>query len=153
MIADMTDMLGAIVSMPQSETGLGQPLSRMNLIASWAGILLGFVSGMLLGAGFQKEDFLGGYGSRQRRLYRLGHISFFGLGLVNFMFWMTVSVVGLEGGFLPSASIALLVGATTMPICCVLMAHTTKAHALFAVPVLALLYGATCTLLSIVYTR
>jgi hypothetical protein len=60
--------------------------SHANLTLAWLWILLGFVSGMVLGLFFHRENWLGGYGSFQRRMYRLGHISFFGLGAVNALF-------------------------------------------------------------------
>ncbi len=53
---------------------------------AWILILLGMVSGAVLGWRFQEEGFLGGYTSRRRRLLRLGHISFFGLGAINLFF-------------------------------------------------------------------
>ncbi len=121
-------------------------IPRINLIAAWVGIALGFLSGMGLGMGFQKEQFLGGYGSHRRRLYRLGHISFFGLAIINFMFWLTVKLEALSGYLIPSASLAFLLGALTMPLCCVLMAHWKQTQALFAIPVISLLYGAIVTL-------
>jgi len=54
-----------------------------NLIAAWLGIPLGFGSGLVLGLFFQRENWLGGYSSPKRRLYRLAHISFFGLGALE----------------------------------------------------------------------
>lgn len=122
---------------------------QINLIASWAGILLGIVSGMLLGLGFHRDKFLGGYGSVQRRLYRLGHISFFGLAIINFLFWLTVSLVPLDGSSLVAASTALLIGAATMPLCCLLMPHWSAARHFFAVPVLSLLYGSGATFIKL----
>src|SRR6266436_1502559 len=62
---------------------------QLNLIAAWSGILAGFVSGLLLGLFFHREDWLGGFGSFKRRLYRLAHISLFGLAIVNLMFYFT----------------------------------------------------------------
>ncbi|HXR49058.1 MAG TPA: hypothetical protein VN784_16610, partial [Candidatus Limnocylindrales bacterium] len=59
-----------------------------NLFLAWLWILLGFVTGMALGLFFHHENWLGGYGSFKRRMYRLGHISFFGLGAVNLLFWL-----------------------------------------------------------------
>ncbi len=118
---------------------------RINLLAAWGGVILGFVSGMCLGLGFHKEQFLGGYGSHKRRLYRLGHISFFGLAIINFMFWLTVKLEELNGEVVDTAALALLIGAATMPLCCVLLAHWPKMHPTFAVPVLSLLYGAVVT--------
>lgn len=116
-------------------------IPQINLLAAWAGILLGFLSGMALGMFFHREDWLGGYGSFKRRMYRLGHISFFGLGAVNLMFWLTATVSGLNGDAVVLASWAFIIGTLTMPLCCVLMAHFPSAHALFAVPVMSLIAG------------
>jgi len=124
-------------------------IPEINLIACWAGVVLGIVSGMLLGLGFHREDFLGGYGSLQRRLYRLAHISFFGLAGINFLFWLTVTLNRLSGSFLAPASSALLLGALTMPTFCLLAAHWPKARHGFAVPVISLLYGTVATFLSL----
>lgn len=117
-----------------------------NLILAWTWILLGFVSGMVMGLFFHQPDWLGGYGNHQRRLYRLGHISFFGLGAVNLFFALTVHVFAVTGPWIETASVAFIIGAVTMPICCVLMAHFKWAQNLFAVPVLSLLTGGTLML-------
>jgi hypothetical protein len=45
------------------------------------------------------------------------------------------------------ASWAFVVGAITMPICCVVMAHFPKAHMIFAVPVLCLITAGVLTLI------
>jgi hypothetical protein len=63
---------------------------QLNLQLAWLWIFLGFLSGSLLGLGFHRENRLGGYASHKQRLYRLGHISFFGLALMNLMFYFTV---------------------------------------------------------------
>jgi len=122
----------------------------VNLIAAWAGLLLGALSGLALGMGFHREDFLGGYASHCRRLYRLAHISFFGLGAINGFFWLTASLSGVQGPLIHSASIALLIGAIAMPVCCVLMAHKPRTRLLFSVPVLAIVYGTGATLQTLV---
>jgi len=123
---------------------------HFNLTLAWLWILLGFVSGMVLGLFFHQENWLGGYASLKRRMYRLGHISFFGLGAVNLLFWLTVkSLPGLS----PYVSIAgwgFIVGAITMPLCCVIMAHFPKWHLIFAVPVVSLLTAGLLTLLEII---
>lgn len=123
---------------------------QLNLVAAWSGILLGFLSGMVLGIFFHREGWLGGYGSLPRRMYRLGHISFFGLGAVNLFFWLTVKLSPLAGNTVTVASGAFLLGAITMPLCCVVMAHFPKLHLIFAVPVVSLITGAVLTLLKIV---
>ena len=121
---------------------------QINLLAAWVGILMGFISGLALGLGFHGENWLGGYGSFKRRLYRLAHISLFGLGAVNFFFYFTARA--LPGGTLLSlASSAFIAGAITMPICCLIMAHFPNTRMLFALPVISLVAGGALTLLEV----
>ena len=117
-----------------------------NLFLAWLWILLGFITGMVLGMFFHGENWLGGYGSFQRRMYRLGHISFFGLGAVNLLFCLTAQNYSLHGPLAGTASWAFIVGALSMPVCCVVMAHCPKAHLIFAVPVVSLILGGILTL-------
>jgi hypothetical protein len=120
--------------------------SNPNLILAWLWILLGFTSGMVLGMFFRGENWMGGYGSFRRRMYRLGHISFFGLGAVNLLFCLTVQNFSLAGPLIQFASLAFIIGAITMPVCCVVMAHFPKTHMIFAVPVVSLITGGVLTL-------
>ncbi len=113
----------------------------LNLQVAWAWMVLGFLSGMILGINFHREDWLGGYGSFQRRLYRLGHISFFGLGTVNLMFYLTVENLAHRGGAVGWSGWAFILGAVTMPICCFATAHQPRLRTLFAIPVISLLGG------------
>ncbi|MGA2854235.1 MAG: hypothetical protein ABSE90_08925 [Verrucomicrobiota bacterium] len=115
--------------------------SNPNLILAWLWILLGFTSGMALGMFFHGENWLGGYGSFKRRMYRLGHISFFGLGAVNLLFCLTVQNFSLSGPLVHFASLAFIVGAIAMPVCCMAMAHFPKARMIFVVPVVSLIAG------------
>jgi len=118
---------------------------------AWLWILLGFLSGMIMGLFFHQENWLGGYGSFKRRLFRLAHISFFGLGLMNLLFYFTARLAPFpEGALVELASGAFVLGAATMPVCCVVMAYWPKAQASFAVPVISLLTGAMCVLKEIV---
>ena len=127
---------------------MNSPL-QLNLLTGWVGMLLGFISGMGLGMFFHLEQWLGGYGSFKRRLYRLGHISFFGLGLANFCFYFTAREFAASTPGLAIASWALVVGAATMPICCLLTAHRPAARLFFSVPVLSLILGGIVTVVGI----
>ena len=120
-----------------------------NLALAWLWILLGFVSGMLLGLFFHGENWLGGYGGFKRRMFRLGHISFFGLGAVNLLFCLTVRNFSLAGALIHFASLAFIAGAIAMPLCCLVMAHFPKTRMLFAVPVISLLAGGLLTLMEV----
>ena len=125
-------------------------MAQPNLVLAWLWILLGFVTGMVLGLFFHGENWLGGYGSFKRRMYRLAHISFFGLGAVNLMFGLTVKNFSLPDPLAGFASWAFIIGAVTMPVCCVVMAHFPKAHLVFAVPVLCLIAGGILTLMEVI---
>ena len=124
--------------------------SNPNLFLAWLWILLGFVTGMVLGLFFARENWLGGYGSFKRRMYRLAHISFFGLGAVNLLFWLTTKNLPLTDPLASIAAWAFIVGAITMPVCCVIMAHFPKAHLIFAAPVMSLILGGILTLLEVI---
>jgi hypothetical protein len=123
---------------------------HVNLVIAWVWILMGFLSGSVLGLFFARDNWLGGYASFKRRLYRLGHISFFGLGLANLAFYLTVQHLGATGPAVEAASWLFVAGAITMPICCVIMAHFPKALLLFGVPVLSLVAGGALMLKDII---
>ena len=123
--------------------------SNPNLFFAWLWILLGFVAGMGLGLFFHGENWLGGYASFKRRMHRLAHISFFGLGAVNLLFWITMQIIPPVAPLAEVASWTLIIGAVTMPIGCVVVAHFPKAHLIFAIPVLSLIAGGTLTLLEV----
>ncbi len=125
-------------------------ITQINLCIAWLWILLGFVSGMMLGLFFRGEHWLGGYASFKRRLYRLGHISFFGLGALNVLFYLTAQHFSLAGPLVHVASLAFIVGAIAMPICCAVMASFPKAHLIFAVPVISLILGGALMLAQII---
>jgi hypothetical protein len=116
------------------------------LLAGWAGMLAGGLSGAAIGLFFHDERWMGGYGSFRRRLTRLGHISFFGLGFLNLLFAFTHHLGALPGAWGGIAAGALLVGAATMPTCCFLSAWRKPFRHLFAVPVVAVVGGVTVTL-------
>ena len=68
-----------------------------NLAAAWIGMLAGCVAGALPGLFFDREAWLGGYASWRRRMIRLAHIAFFGIGIINLGFHLTVTAQGLSG--------------------------------------------------------
>lgn len=122
----------------------------INLLAGWAGMLLGVISGAVLGLFFHREDWAGGYGSMRRRMMRLGHIAFFGLGFLNLLFEMTIHIAQISGPAVPLASWALILGAATMPICCFLVAWRRGFRHLFPVPVIAVAIGVVITLIALI---
>ena len=125
-------------------------IADANLVFSWTWIMLGFLSGLAMGLFFDRENWLGGYGSFRRRLYRLGHISFFGLGAVNLMFYFTARFTLQPSAFRDYASIAFIIGGVTMPLVCLIVAHRQRWKNLFAVPVVCLVGAGLLTLCAIV---
>ena len=126
-----------------------QPV-HINLALAWLWVVLGFASGFALGLHFHKDHWLGGYGSLKRRLYRLAHISFFGLAAANLMFYFTAQEWAAGGCLVTVASWSFVAGAVSMPLCCVLMAHFPQCRLLFVVPVVSLLIAGCLTLWEVI---
>jgi hypothetical protein len=120
----------------------------VNLHAGWVSILLGFVAGAVLGLFFWREEWLGGYGCWRRRMLRLAHISFFGLGFINTAFALSVTQLGLTvtAGTLRWASILLVAGNLAMPATCYLAAWRQPFRHLFVLPVTCVVLGVSALL-------
>lgn len=110
----------------------------INQIFGWVWIFLGFLSGTLMGLFFHDEKWLGGYGSHRRRLIRLGHISFLGLGILNILFCQTFLNYTIDSLFLVFASWLFIAGGVMMPLCCGIMAWKKNWYLVFSFPVTAL---------------
>jgi len=119
---------------------------EINLVFAWVWVLAGFLSGLIMGLFFDRDDWLGGYTSLKRRLYRLAHISFFGLGAVNLMYYFTARHVVGPSPFQPLAAWGFVLGGITMPLACVILARWTRAKMVFGVPVLALVLSGALTI-------
>lgn len=120
----------------------------INVLAAWIGFLAGMVSGVIPGLMFRGEKWMGGYTSWERRLTRLGHISFFGLGFINLAFGLTMRSMGItEGLYWPS--LLFIVGAISMPTVCYLCAWKPVIRHLFFIPVLSLIIATIITLTKI----
>jgi hypothetical protein len=113
----------------------------INLYAAWFGILAGFVAGAIQGLFFHDDNWLGGYTSWTRRMTRLGHIAFFGIGFVNLAYALTVRTLELEQ-LSPWPSWLFVVGAIGMPLVCYASAFWKPLRHFFFIPVLCLLVGA-----------
>lgn len=122
------------------------PIVLTMIKAGWLGMLLGVLSGAIIGLFFHREDWMGGYASYRRRLTRLGHISFFGLALVNFCYAFTQYVLPISAPWGSVAMWAFLIGAASMPACCFLSAWRKPWRHLFVIPVGGVLVGVVCEL-------
>ena len=111
-----------------------------NIIVAWIAILAGTIAGTISGLFYHEDAFLGGYGSWTRRLTRLAHVAFFGIGLINLAAALTARAMGITSG-LGLASLLLIVGAITMPLVCYLAAWRKPFRHIFFIPVLSVLAG------------
>lgn len=112
----------------------------INLCAAWIGFLLGCVAGAIPGLFFHDTNWLGGYASWERRMIRLGHISFFGLGFLNLSFALTFRALEVNPPPVIS-SMLLIAGAVTMPLVCYLSAWKPLFRHVFFIPVLSITLG------------
>ena len=115
--------------------------ARVTLFAGWISMLGGVVTGSFLGLRFHREEWLGGYSSFRRRLLRLGHISFFGLGFANILFAVSVRALPIAATYSLVAASGLVLGAAKMPVACFLTAWQARFRHLFPIPVAAVLAG------------
>lgn len=115
--------------------------SVLHVYVGWIAMLFGVATGALMGLFFHQEDWAGGYASYRRRMLRLGHISFFGIGILNFLFASTLSFVALSGTYVRVASAGFLIAVVAMPLCCFLSAWKKSMRHLFPIPVIAVSTG------------
>ncbi len=116
-----------------------------NWYAGWGMLLAAFLVGAVVGLGFWREDFMGGYTSWRRRLVRLGHIALAALGILNIAF--SVATLPLAGTWQAhGASLGLIVGGIGMPAVCFLSGWRMGFRRLFFIPVVALLGAVVCAL-------
>lgn len=116
-------------------------IASLNILVGWVAMLSGALSGAVLGLFFDRDGWAGGYGSFRRRMLRLGHISFFGIGFLNLLFGLTLMAVSLPTTHSRIASAGFLVAVIAMPACCFLTAWKKPLRHLFPIPVLAVLAG------------
>lgn len=115
----------------------------VNWWGGWILILGGFLVGALIGLGFHRESFLGGYASFRRRVIRLGHIALVALGMLNILFAVAVPISspGRVAGYL------LMAGAITMPMVCFLSGWRSGFRSIFFIPVTCLIAAITLILI------
>ena len=113
----------------------------VSLAVGWTSMIAGAVSGALVGLRFHEEHWMGGYASFRRRMVRLGHIAFFGLGIINVLFALTLASRPVPHAFALVGSIGFIVAVATMSACCFLTAWRPSMRALFPIPVAGVLVG------------
>ena len=113
----------------------------MSVAIGWWLICSGFLTGAAFGLLAQREDWLGGYASRVRRLVRLGHIALIALGALNVVWPLTTTA--RDPSLLTSVITGcFVVGGLTMGPVCFLSAMWWRCRVAFVVPSTALIVGA-----------
>jgi hypothetical protein len=112
----------------------------------WGLILSAFLTGAVLGLFFERDDFLGGYGSFRRRLFRLGHVAQAALGMLNVLYALSPSSSS-PTWLDQAAALGFITGGISMPLVCFLSGWRPGFRQLFVVPVAALLLAVLCTLI------
>ena len=112
-------------------------MEKLNLLTGWISIFVCFLSGAVQGLFFYKENWLGGYSSWTRRMTRLGHISFFGIGVINLCYAFSVSSYDYVL-YSTTVSYLFILGNISMPTVCYLSAFKKNFRHLFPIPVLSL---------------
>ena len=112
----------------------------INIKIAWICFLIGCISGAIPGLFFYNKNWLGGYASWQRRMIRLAHISFFGIGFINLLFALTARTLDLNTE-IKSSSVLLIVGAIAMPAVCYLSAWKPVFRNLFAIPAMSVTFA------------
>ena len=107
----------------------------------WTGMLLGVISGAIMGLFFHNENWLGGYGSHQRRFLRLGHISFFGIGLITLFYGLSIGPMSVAPEHARIGVTGLAVALFGMPSICSLTAWKKPFRHHFFIPVLGAASG------------
>jgi hypothetical protein len=125
-------------------SGIAASLAPLNWYGGWVMVLVGVAAGAVLGLRFDREDFLGGYGSFRRRIARLGHIAAIALGLINVIVSFQIRP---DHRFAPAASACFLAAAVVMPLVCFLSVWSFPLRRLFPVPVTLLILAIVFTLL------
>lgn len=113
----------------------------LHIQVGWGSMILGALSGAAIGLFFHRAGWAGGYGAFRRRMMRLGHIAFFGIGILNLLFGFTLQFIALPESLELFASAGFILAAIAMPLCCFLTAWRKPFRHLFPIPVLGVLAG------------
>jgi purine-cytosine permease-like protein len=94
---------------------------RANRIVGWGSLAAGVLVGLALGlwsfdGPLPVPSWLGEYTATPRRLFRLGHIAFFGLGMLNVLLGGEILEKRLTGSGMRTAGVAMNFGNICLPV-------------------------------------
>ena len=115
------------------------------LAFGWCWLTAGLLSGVGIGLFFHNDDWLGGYDHWSRRLVRLGHVAFFGTGMLNVLYALTARSAQGSDPWPDWPGGLLITGAVLMPLICFTAAWRRELRLLFAAPIVCLVGGVGAT--------
>ncbi len=129
---------------------LRQRLARgdVNRVVGWTSLVLGAATGMVMGlwsfdGPAAVPAWIGDYGATPRRLLRLGHIAFFGLGIINVLMARELPPLAVAGAIRHTAFHAMNFGNLVLPV--TLMGAALQPALKWALPIPALaVFAALC---------
>ncbi len=126
-----------------------------NRIVGWGSLATGALTGLILGlwsfdGPMPTPGWLGAYGDTARRLARLGHIAFFGLGFINLLMARELPHVGLHERTKRMASAAMNFGNVFLPLTLFAAAAYQPLKYFMSVPATSVLLALVITFLGVV---
>lgn len=118
------------------------PNADANLALGWASLAAGALTGLVLGlwsfdGPVSVPAAIGEYGDLSRRLLRLGHIAFFGLGMLNIMLARHLAHAEMQRGRAVLALRSMNFGNLFLPLTLIVAAFVPVAKYLTCLPALA----------------
>jgi hypothetical protein len=124
---------------------------QINIIFGWAWMCVGFVSGMTLGMWAEGEKWLGGYASITRRYFRLAHVAFIALSIINILYGKELDSPDIPTYVKSIGSPLMIFGAVGVPLACISAAFFRKAKYFLPLPALALLIGTAILVIGMIF--
>lgn len=124
-------------------------LAKSNAIA-WISLSIGALSGLFLGlwsfgGPIPVPEMIGDYDTLPRRLLRLGHIAFFGLGILNLLLARQVSLSSMSDASARQALMAMNFGNILLPLSLIAAAFFEPLKYFMSVPALSVAFALSTT--------
>ncbi len=124
--------------------------SDLNVLVGWTSMALGAGTGLILGlwsfnGPLPVPEWIGDYADTSRRMIRLGHIAFFGLGYLNLLFAREAERQDAGDPLFRLASRCLVVGNALMPPLLFVSAWAHPFKYAVSIPAVSVLLGLVCT--------
>lgn len=129
-----------------------------NRTIGWCSLLVGALTGMVMGlwsfdGPMPVPDWVGAYGETSRRLLRLGHIAFFGLGILNILLAQQLPKFRLDEGLKRLGALCMNFGNVFLPLTLLAASIYHPLKYLMAVPATAVVIALALSAFGAVSTR